>query len=237
MAIVLDLIQDALKQIGALAIGETVSAEEAQDALNVLNAMLDVWRTESMMVYTIQENVFPLVSGQGVYTLGTGGNFNMPRPDRIVDAYARDTAGNDYKLYVTTDSQQYSDIISKYTTASIPTIIYDNGNFPLKDLSFWPVPSDPSYSAVLWTWGVLNEFSSVNETVTLPPGYKWALQTNLAYLLCPRYGVTNTAEIEKQAVLSKGQIKRFNTVVPEMVFPKDLTGTAVAFNWLTGMPQ
>lgn len=236
MATAREIINDALKQIGALAVGETATAEEADDALGVLNDMLDMWSTESLLVYYIEQNVFPFVAGKANYTLGTGGDFNIERPVHIQDAYVRDQQGNDYKLIVTTNSQDYSDLIAKYVTSSIPTLLYDNGNFPLKNLSLWPVPSDGSYSCVLWTWKLLAQFDSLNTDVQLPPGYKIAIQNNLAFLLCPRYGITNIVEIEKAATRTKGQVKRINFNAPTMAFPTSLTGNSVAFNWLTGQP-
>lgn len=236
MATARDIINDALKQIGALAIGETATAEEADDALGVLNDMLDSWRTESLLVYNIDSNVFPFTAGKSYYTIGIGGDFNVERPIRIESAYVRDSNGNDYKMVTTEDSQDYSDLIAKYVTSTIPYLLYDNGNFPLKGLSIWPVPASGTYSLVLWTWGVLAEFDSLNTDIQLPPGYKLAIQNNLAFMLCPRYGITNVAEIEKAATRTKAQIKRINTVTPTMAFPRSLTGNAVAFNWLTGQP-
>lgn len=235
--IVLDAITEALKEIGALAIGEVPTADEAQDALTVLNLMLDMWRTESLMIYNIIPNVFPLVAGKGMYTLGTGGDFNIPRPDTIVDAYVRDANNNDFKVGITTDSQEYSDIISKYVQSSIPTLLYDNGDYPLKQLQYWPVPSDGSYRAVLWTWGIISEFGTINDTINLPSGYKGAIVTNLALNLCDRYGKAPTATLTAKATATKGQIKRFNTDVPDMGFPDGITGKGKIFNYYTGQPK
>jgi hypothetical protein len=45
-----DIITGALKKIGALASGETLSASEASDGLAELNRMLGSWRTEGSLV-------------------------------------------------------------------------------------------------------------------------------------------------------------------------------------------
>jgi hypothetical protein len=44
----LDIIARALKDIGASGRGEVPTADEAQDALDMLNDMIDRWSTESM---------------------------------------------------------------------------------------------------------------------------------------------------------------------------------------------
>ena len=74
MAIPLDIISGALKDIGALEAGETVTPDAAQDAFDMLNMMLDQWSNEDMMVYNYTEIIFPVVSGQTQYTIGPGGD-------------------------------------------------------------------------------------------------------------------------------------------------------------------
>jgi len=74
MAKPIDIISRALKDIGALASGETPTPEEAQDALDMMNDMLDQWSNEDMMVYNTTEIIFPVVSGQTQYTIGPSGD-------------------------------------------------------------------------------------------------------------------------------------------------------------------
>ena len=69
----IDIISGALKDIGALEAGETPSPEAAQDALIMMNGMIDQWSNESMMVTYKTEIVFPITPGQIQYTIGPGG--------------------------------------------------------------------------------------------------------------------------------------------------------------------
>jgi len=66
----IDLISRALKDIGALASGETPSPDEAQDAFDMLNDLIDQWSNEDMMVFNVTEIIFPIVPGQIQYTIG-----------------------------------------------------------------------------------------------------------------------------------------------------------------------
>jgi len=66
----IEIISGALKDIGALEAGETPTPEAAQDALQMLNFMLDQWSNENMMVFNVTEIIFTLMSGQVQYTLG-----------------------------------------------------------------------------------------------------------------------------------------------------------------------
>ena len=69
----IDIISSALKDIGALAAGETPDPASAQDAFIMLNRMLDQWSNEQMMVYYKTEIIFPITAGQTQYTIGPGG--------------------------------------------------------------------------------------------------------------------------------------------------------------------
>lgn len=234
MSTVGDLITDALQDIGAVAIDEAPTTSEMNAAFRKLNNMIDTWSTESLMVYNITENVFPLTSGQQVYTLGTGGDFNIPRPPKIDLVYARDGDGNDYNMINTSSPDQYASIISKYTTSSIPQLLYDDGGYPLKNITLWPVPSDPQYSLVLWVWGVIAAFGAINDTIVLPPGYYLALEYNLAVLLAPSFGRKASEDLTSLALSSKAQVKRINTDVKMMGYDTTLIGAPAVFNWYTG---
>ena len=73
MAQPIDIISGALKDIGALAGGETPTAEAAADAFQMMNGMVDQWSNESMMVSYKTEIIFPITPGQIQYTIGPGG--------------------------------------------------------------------------------------------------------------------------------------------------------------------
>lgn len=66
----IDIISRAMKDIGALASGETPTPEEAQDAFDMLNDLIDQWSNEDMMVFNVSEIIFPVVAGQVQYTIG-----------------------------------------------------------------------------------------------------------------------------------------------------------------------
>ena len=73
MALAIDIISRALKDIGALEAGENPTPEASQDAFDMLNDMVDQWSNEDMMVFYKNEIVFPITPGQTQYTIGPGG--------------------------------------------------------------------------------------------------------------------------------------------------------------------
>ena len=69
-----DIISRALKDIGALASGESPSADDAQDSFDMLNDMCAQWSNENMMVFYKTEIIFQTVQNTVQYTLGPSGS-------------------------------------------------------------------------------------------------------------------------------------------------------------------
>lgn len=230
MATVLDsLIVPAMQDLGAIALGETPTDAEAEACFKSLNAMMETWNTESLLVYNIAPQTFAYVPGKQSYTMGTGGDFNTSRPIKITEAKNRGNAGTasevDYDIYVTNNSDEYADIVTKRISTTLPTVVYYDGNFPLQTLYFWPIPSATTYAPVLWSWGVITSFASIDTALSLPPGYQRALQKNLSLEIAPAFGREPSPSLASQAVESKAQLQRINYTVNELQLPYGIPGT------------
>lgn len=69
-----DLIAKSLSDIGALASGEPVEPNIANDVFDTLNDMLDQWSNQKMLLPYVQEVIHELTGGTYQYTIGPGGN-------------------------------------------------------------------------------------------------------------------------------------------------------------------
>lgn len=236
MGTVRDLITNSLKELGVIAIGETPTAAEANDAFTALNELLGTWQTEPLMVYSRREEVFVLPTGQQSYTVGTGADINTTRPVKIESAKMRDPNDNDLDVYVCRSYQDYADIITKNVSSTLITAVYYDATVPTGTLYVWPTLSANTYRLVLWMWTTLSEYASLDDVIVLPPGYERALRTNLAVELGPRYGRQISVALAKAAMDSKNQLKRLNQDIPTLTFDRGLGGSGITFNYLTGQP-
>lgn len=66
----LDLIVGALRNLNALEAGEVPNANDANDALQVLNDMLESWSVEKLFVFSSTENILSFTPGVYQYTIG-----------------------------------------------------------------------------------------------------------------------------------------------------------------------
>jgi len=206
----LDLVTGALRKIGQYAPGETLNPDDAQDALDTFNGMLDLWSNQKLSVYNQIETVQNLTAGQSSYTVGTGGYFNIERPIRPVRAYSRLTTGSgsvDFQCSFVT-LEKYSQIGIKTQPGPWPKIAYYNAGFPQSTLIFWPVPQQ-NVEFHMWSDEVFTSLE-LTDTVALPRGYFLGLQMNLAELLCMEYGMSVPPDVKRFAKEFRDIIKATN---------------------------
>lgn len=179
-----ELVTTSMKQAGILTGGETPTAEEVTDGLAMMNRMLASWSNDSLMIYARTFENFPLLGGVGDYTIGPGADFDTIRPMHIIDAFVRqDTL--DYWLSIIPDEQY--DAISYKNIDSIPQVINYTAQFPQATLRIYPKPQ-ASFTLYLRSEKQLVSFT-LNDEVSLPPGWEDALIYNLAIRLAPAYGL------------------------------------------------
>ena len=212
MTTVRELCNDALIELGVLDPSEQMDGGSAAYALRTLNRMLQVWNTQSLMVYTVNRNIFNIVAGKQTYTLGTGGDFNMSRPTRIDMVSIIVNSGLyplEKEVQILTDDE-WRAVTLKSTPSIWPTQVWITGNMPLNSLVFWPVPQDSTVDVVLYSWGRMDGFTSINDSVTLPNGYEEAIVTNLAMFLSSSYGIQPSSALGMRAAMSKDAIQSLN---------------------------
>ena len=208
-----DIINSAFRITNATASGELPSASESQDALVILNDMLDAWNAESLSIFTEQPKEFALTTAQA-YTLGPGGDFNAVRPARIdrgvLKVYSNPIFPLELPLKSYTDAE-WASITLKSLANTYPEGFWDDGGYPLRTLSFWPIPIGSSQLAVvLYVWVALNQYVSLNDTHTFPPAYARAIKYNLAAELVANGFGEISQTIVAAATESKATLQRMN---------------------------
>ena len=205
-----DVILGALKKVGAYSSGDVLSNEDANDCLDILNGLLDQLSTEKLAVYSTVETVFTMNPGQSSYTVGIGGNINIERPLRIVEAYSRITTSNspvDFPCDIWSLAN-YSNIGLKRQPGPWPKILYYQPTYPLANLIFWPVPNAVA-EFHMWSEIVLSTLT-LTQQLNLPRGYYLFLTYRLAELLAPEYGFAVPPDVARLAKQMTKNIKSLN---------------------------
>ncbi len=203
MSTALTIITKAMLKAGILTKSEVPASDEANDALDTLNDILSSWSNESLMAYARVTESFPLSSGTASYTIGAAQTFNTTRPIFIAQAYVKQGTTS-YVVSVEPD-EIYQSIVDK-TSQGTPLLINYTNEFPTATINVYPVPT-AGYTLYLTSEKELVQLT-LNQTVSLPPGWNRALIYNLAMELAPEYGQQPNAMVMKIAGDAKGAIAR-----------------------------
>lgn len=216
-----DLCSSALKKLGVLAAGETMTAEDGADALSALNALLDQWGADNLQIYTVTRTTFTITASTQNYAVGTGAVVNVVRPVFIEHIRFQDTSVSptmEYPLATLTEDQ-WAGIAQKTITSPFPNAYYYNPTYPTGTISFWPVPTSATLQGVLYAPTAVSEFAALTTTVSLPPGYRYMLITNLALQLAPDYDRQPSPALVEAARDSMATVKRANVRTMLMSMP------------------
>ena len=219
----LTMIKRAMRIMRVASADQEPTAGEAADGLYALNAMMDSWSIERLMVYQVAQSEYSWPSSTRSRTIGSGGDFNTTRPTKVAEMgnFFRDLGTNiDYPLFWLGDRSAYDLILLKTTTSTYPQWIFVDTGYPLMTLYVWPVPT-MTLQLHLNHWKPLQNFATLNAAISMPPGYQAAIEFNLADWWRGEFGsaAQMTAEDVKRAAVLKQAIRGLNH--PDLVAQLD----------------
>ncbi|MCA6395488.1 MAG: hypothetical protein IM606_09890 [Cytophagales bacterium] len=212
----LNLITDVLLDMGVIADQETPTSSQSVGALVKLNDLIESWNLDPQKLYGATEFIIPFVANKATYTIGIGGDLNVPRPNGVFAAFVRNTTATpsqqqDIPITILND-QQWADIPVKGMTGTFPYAVWFNMTNPLITAYVTPIPTGSNYSLVFWDNND-NTALALNTALDLAPGYKRALKYALFIELAAGYQIQVPASIASLAISSKLSVDRQNVSI------------------------
>lgn len=208
MATAQTIINGALRLLQVASTDVVLTNDEANDALESLNQMIDGWSNESLMLYHVTREQFTCIPAHNPHTIGSTGDFATSVPMNI-EAATVTVNGTDYPV-LPIDYDDYAVIKLKTLQNVYPEYFYlDKASPVLANLYMYPVPSTAS-TINLYSRKPLTNFASLTDNLTLPPGYERALKYSLAVELAPEYQVSAGQDVIALAIAAKASLKRTN---------------------------
>jgi hypothetical protein len=199
------LITAAAQRIGVIAVGETLSADDANLGLSILNDVLEAWSIMSLAVWAGDLETFTTVAGQARYSIGPGGDFDTTRPLLINQMFIQ-IEGVDFPIGEWTLGQYDAVGIKTIQQQIVERFVYLNTETE-GAIILWPVPQ-VNASITIDAPRMLNQVPSLASTLTMPPGYVGALKYAVAVEMAPNFG--SVINVEKLARAKLAQVKRAN---------------------------
>ena len=230
MAAALDIITDAMQEIGAIGAGETPNSNDAALGLSRLNMMLSGWSLQPQTIPVIVREVFDVVADQSTYTIGDGADFDTTRPAYLTNAALllnTSSPAIEIPIALLTDDM-YAAIAIKTQSNVQFTSLYYNPTFTTSNwgtIFLWPVPTTASNDVVIYRPEQLSEFDDLATQYILPPGCQEAMFYGLAVRLCKPFGRPVDPELSRMARTTLATFKRGNTKMA------DLYNDTAALGW------
>lgn len=217
MTTALDLITDALGELGVAQAGQTLSANDSALGLRVLNRLFQRW-SNMRLLQPVLDDLSVTMTGAASYVLGPGGSPAVARPLKVLSATYVDTGGLEYPVQIVA-REQWDAIPNKADTGSYPDRIWYAA-----ELTDGIVYTYPKCSSGTLKLDVLTNMQALDmaEALTLPDGYESAIVSTLADDLATHYGMQTPADVRRRASGAVRALKRTNhepiLAVQEMAF-------------------
>jgi len=236
MTTVRKLITGANRLINNIGSSEELSAEDMDISLQALNSIIDNWSNNKLNVFKYRHQLFDVIPNKSSYSLGPGGDWEVERPLRVEKMnLVLDEAEDALYLAISPLTYaQFGDITLRGTQSTIPKYFYDNGAYPLREISIWPVPLAPR-QVEIWMWEPIINYISIDDEVDLPDGYERALRFALAVEIAPEFMKVVDGSVANTAATSLMEIQRLNQEHPIRQMNGPRGTNAKGFNFLTGL--
>jgi len=217
------LIRQALGLTNAVGVDQTLTADETSDCLSVLNDIYEDLSNQKLAIWANHNETFNTVEGTATYTIGVGGTWNTVRPIRINDPAICTFQGADYPVTAINQADYNLIPVKTMTSQIVERYLYVN-EFPLGQITLWPVPS-LVVPITLSIDNVLTNIASAATTLSFPAGYSKMLKYMLAVDLAPLFGKEASSLIRKTALDTLANIKRVNNKTPTVRLDNSLMGS------------
>lgn len=215
MTTVSTIVTQALRDAGVVASGETPTADESDDALQLFAQMIGQWQVDKIMVPG-QQTVSVNASGSQTYTIGPSATINTPLPVAVDAAFYR-LNDVDYPVHVLTSWEDYESITLKSIPGTIPSAIFYRREAPTGTIYVWPQPSTGSIRLVLRQ--NLTDYDSLADDISLPKEYELALRLSLQELILEAFNMPPKPTLIQRAKNARKVLMRNNLQLPILGMP------------------
>jgi hypothetical protein len=190
-----DVVEYALRKIGALDITQTADADEAAAALVELEVMLKEWALTGPYLFTKRETSQTLVAATASYSLSS------TKPIRFLEARYRDVNGRDLPMEELT-REEYLELPLK-TSQGIPTTFYFDPQPNSWTLYVWPVLAAATTEAVRYSYQRrIEDVDDLNNDLDIPQEWLSTVGYALAARLLDDYGI---ADVVAERIIARSE--------------------------------
>ena len=174
------VIRMAYRDAGIIQEGDEPNGEQYADGLMRLNDLANLWQTQGLKLWLIEDLPVPLVAGQATYVLSPSGDVAMNKPSRVIQAYYLDT--NSIRRPLNPMSWEEWTRLSQINQAGQLNSYFVDKQQSALIVSFWELPDSTAATgtAHLIVQQQITQMVSLTDTTAFPMEWSLALRWGLA---------------------------------------------------------
>lgn len=224
-----DLVTEVLRELNVISANETAPNQYLARGLNRFNLMMDLFKAQFIMIYELKRQIVATVANQASYTIGTGGNWNIARPEQILRMGFVNTAVNpteplETPMRIYTD-EEWAAVGLKSLTNTIAWGAWYQTSYPLGVIYVYPVQTVAAQVA-LYVPTPMDEAAALTTALYLPPGYRAVIIYGLAQDMATMFERAVSADISAKYKRALTIVQRANAKPITLRLPSQLTWRA-----------
>lgn len=209
-----NLINGALRLVGAIGQGEVGTANQISEAADSLNMMIKGFMNYGMPLWAVKKYAGTLVANTSEYEIGITKTWNTPKPLKIYNAYVRNNVSNTDTPITKVSRQEYLNFSNKSASGTPVNMYYDPQNTS-GFVHVYPAPTAnvaTNYSLVIHYQRPFEDFDAANDEPDFPQEWYEVIKYGLAVRLAGEYGLERFArkELKDEFRLLLAQAQGFN---------------------------
>ncbi len=180
------IIEDAMRDAGLLARGDTPTSDQLSEYLRRLCDIINLWQTQGLKLFLITDYSITLVEGQNRYQMGSGFGINIPKPLRVLQGYILESSGNSRRPLVAMSWDDWMRLSQVSGNNGMINSYFIDKQATHLDAYFWNSPdaTEATNTAHLLLQVQATNPVNLEENVSFPQEWRIALRWGLADDIC-----------------------------------------------------
>jgi hypothetical protein len=175
-----DLISAALRLTGRFDPYDTIPSTDMLNVQQALEVLMKELALEGLPLWKVTTLLVPMVAGQATYNLSTVSNSTLPL--RVLQAFLRDSTGNDVEL--TLESRYDYNLLGEKASQGVPNQYYYDPQLGAGSITLYDVPADTSHTMFVVVQMQVMDLTSGLNNVDFPQEalrmLKWCLADEIS---------------------------------------------------------
>lgn len=197
----------ALRKLRVVDPQETPDDTELDNVFTEFKRMIKTWGSIGAVVWASTEDEHTLTAGTKVYTIGSGGDINTVRPNRVINGTYILSGNIDRPVNIIGQSIYNSISDKDIGIPDPPTKLWYDPQYPLGKIYLWPPGGGTLY---LRSYKPLAEPATIAAEIVYPDLYQDAIVWNLAQRMSPEFVGEPTPYIMAMASYTFDEIRKAN---------------------------